>query len=141
MVTISHRGEEIASHRRCYQKYQTRYQIAHYLPLLEIRPGSVFQARPVAAAQLPEELTIFAQQLPSPDKSMVRLLRLTIDHGMENVLSAIQKALKNQHYSLDMIQYYLSHHEPHQTLSPFGPEVKAVNLDVYDTLYLRGEEK
>lgn len=141
MVTISHRGEEVASHPRCYQKYQTRYQLAHYLPLLEIRPGSVFHARPVAAAHLPEELTIFAQQLPSPDKSMVRLLRLIVDHGVEEVLSAVQKARTNQYSSLDMIQYYLSHHEPHQTLPPFGPEVKAINLDAYDTLYLRGEEK
>jgi len=68
-------------------------------------------------------------------------LRLIVDHGVEEVLSAVQKARTNQYSSLDMIQYYLSHHEPHQTLPSFGPEVKAINLDAYDTLYLRGEEK
>jgi len=140
-VRISHRGEEITSHPRCYRKHQTSYQLAHYLPLLEIRPGSVFNARPVEAAQLPEELAIYAKRLPYPEKSMVRLLRFIVDHGVENVLSAIQKALTNQYYSMDMIQFYLSHNETHQTLPPLGPEVKAVNLDAYDALCLGGEEK
>ena len=57
---------------------------------------------------------------------MVLLLWLTIEHGVGEVLSAAQKARASQYYSLDMIQCYLSYHEPHQTLSPFGPGVKAV---------------
>ena len=40
-------GKEIAKHRRQYGKHGQSLALAHYLPLLEKRPRSILQARPV----------------------------------------------------------------------------------------------
>ena len=73
-VKIYYRGEEIGSHSRCYLKHKTIYQLKHYLPLIEQRPRSVFHARPVKEANIPEQIYAYANRLPNPDKAMVRLL-------------------------------------------------------------------
>jgi len=86
-VRIYYRGEEIASHPRCYQKYKTIYCLEHYLPLIEQRPRSVFHAQPVKAANLPQEIYDYVGQLPNPDKAMVRLLKLIVDNGLESELA------------------------------------------------------
>jgi transposase len=91
-LKIYYRGEEIAAHTRCYKKYQTIYELEHYLPLIEQRPRSVFHARPVKEANLPEEISDYAWQTPDPNKTMVRLLRLIVDHGVDSVLRAIRNA-------------------------------------------------
>ena len=59
-----------------------------------MRPRSVFQARPVKDANLPGELETFSRKLSNPEKSMVRLLRLVVDHGPEKVANAVRKAEK-----------------------------------------------
>ncbi|MBO8158451.1 MAG: IS21 family transposase [Thermosyntropha sp.] len=139
-VQIYYRGELIASHERCYQKYKTRYQLEHYLPLIEMRPRSVFHAKPVKEARLPEELEIFSRKLNNPEKSMVRLLRLAIDYGYEKVADAIRKADANNQYSVDVVQFYLNETELKVIkINNMGPAVQTVDLKAYDILCTGGD--
>lgn len=65
-VKIYHRGEEIACHPRSYGRYQTVYDLRHYLPLLERRPRAVKQARPVQQAEIPQEIWGVRQSVEEP---------------------------------------------------------------------------
>ncbi|MGI6488121.1 MAG: IS21 family transposase [Syntrophothermaceae bacterium] len=140
-VQIHYRGELIATHERCYQKHKTKYQLEHYLPLIEMRPRSVFQARPVKDANLPGELETFSRKLSNPEKSMVRLLRLVVDYGPEKVANAVRKAEKNSQYSVDVVQFYVNESTAvtqRLQLSNTGPAVQAVDLSAYDALFTEG---
>lgn len=137
-VKIYYRGEEICSHKRSYQKHKTRYKLEHYLPLIEMRPRSVFNARPVKEARLPEELEAFSRKLSNPEKSMVRLLRLAIDYGPEKVTAAIKKAEEDNQYSVDVIQFYVTEKEPVAKIDCAGPVVHDVDLHAYDMLCTGG---
>ena len=132
-VEIYHRGEKIAQHKRCYSCNKTIYQVEHYIPLLEKKPGAVFHARPVRQANLPDEIWSFAKHLTSPDKGMVRLLRLIADHGLERVIQAIRKARQNKQYSIEIVGYYIDNNKKELiTLDNRGPQVKAVDISRYD---------
>jgi transposase len=137
-VKIYYRGEEIGSHSRCYLKHKTIYQLKHYLPLIEQRPRSVFHARPVKEANIPEQIYAYANRLPNPDKAMVRLLRLTIDHGVDAVLNAIKGAQAKQHYSIDVLQFNLKQHGKVTQLPIKGPTVNPVDISAYDQLIKGG---
>ncbi|MGI6550437.1 MAG: IS21 family transposase [Syntrophomonadales bacterium] len=137
-VKIYYRGEEIGSHPRSYLKHKTIYQLEHYLPLIEQRPRSVFHARPVKEANIPEQIYAYANRLPSPDKAMVRLLRLMVDYGVEAVLNAVKDAQAKQHYSIDVLQFNLKRGEKATELSIKGPSVNLVDISAYDQLLKGG---
>ena len=137
-VRIYYQGEEIASHPRCYKKYKTIYCLEHYLPLIEQRPRSVFHAQPVKAANLPQEIYDYVGQFPNPDKAMVRLLKLIVDHGLDSVITAINDAQDKQHYSIDIIEFKLGSRKKLPPLSITGPEVAPVDMTTYDQLLLGG---
>ncbi len=140
-VQVYYRGELIASHERCYQKHKTHYQLEHYLPLIEMRLRSVFHARPVKEAGLPEEVEAFARKLKNPEKNMVRLLRLAIDYGPEKVVQAIRKADDKQQYSVDVVQFYVNENKTISSLVEIkdpGPTVQNIDLSSYDLLCTGG---
>ena len=137
-VKIYYRGEQICAHQRCYQKHRTRYKLEHYLPLIEMRPRSVFNARPVKEARLPEELELFSRKLCNPEKSMVRLLRLAIDYGANKVVAAIKKAEESNQHSVDVIQFYVSNKKQVTKIACIGPVVPEVDLNIYDVLCAGG---
>ena len=137
-VKIYYRGEEIGSHPRCYLKHKTIYQLEHYLPLIEQRPRSVFHARPVKEANIPEQIYAYSNKLPTPDNAMVRLLRLTVDYGVEAVLNAVTDAQAKQHFSIDVLQFNLKRGEKATQLSIKGPTVNLVDISAYDELLKGG---
>ena len=140
-VKIYYRGEEIACHPRSYGKYQTVYDLKHYLPLLEKRPRAVKQAQPVQQVEIPQELWEYASRLKNPDRGMVRLLRQLVNYGPGRVLAAIKKAIDGEQYSVDVVQYYLTAAEPVASLTLPGPIVTPVDLKVYDLLFAGGDTK
>lgn len=139
-INIYYRGEKIASHPRCYKKYQTIYQLEHYIPLIEQRPRSVFHAKPVKEAQLPEQIFAYAKKLKNPDKAMVKLLRLIVDQGLEPVLRALKTAQEKQQYSLDIIEFNLARENQAIPLAVKGPVVNPVDIKAYDQLLSGGVE-
>jgi len=137
-VEIYYRGELLARHERCYDQHKTRYKLEHYLPLLEERPRAVNNARPVRDANLPEEFRNFSLLLEDPDRSMVKLLRLTVDHGQEKVLAAVRKALALHQFSVDVVAYYTTAGAAAPVIPIKGPTVQPVDLTCYDSLLAGG---
>ena len=46
-VQMLYRNTEIARYTRCYDRGKTFYRLEHYIDLIEQRPRSVFNAKPV----------------------------------------------------------------------------------------------
>ena len=65
---------------------KTQYQLEHYIDLLERKPRSVFQAKPVKE-NVTQELLEWGRRLPGGNKEMVKLLRLCVDYGEEYILA------------------------------------------------------
>jgi hypothetical protein len=132
-VEIYHRGEKIAKHKRCYGRNKTIYQVEHYIPLLEKKPGAVFNARPVREANFPDEIWNFARHLKRPDKGMVHLLHLIASRGIDQVMQAIRKARQNNQYSIEIVSYYMDNNQKKLiTLNHRGPQVETVDISRYD---------
>jgi transposase len=140
-VRIYYRGQEIAQHSRSYRKGKTRYTLAHYLPLLEQRPRAVRHARPVQEANLPEDIWRFYHNLKGhdADRSLVRLLRLIVDYGLEPVQNALYKAMNHAQYAVEVVEYYLTQKVQPKQLKAIGPQVKPIDLACYDRL-LKGDQ-
>jgi transposase len=137
-VEIYYRGELLTRHERCYGQGKTKYKLEHYIPLLEARPRAVMNARPVRDANLPQELRNFSLLLEDPDRSMVQLLRLVVDHGQEKVLAAVKKALQFQQFSVDVVGYYTTNSGVTPVIPIKGPSVQPVDLTCYDSLLVGG---
>lgn len=138
-IDIYYRGNLIAHHQRSYAQKKTLYKLEHYIPLLELKPRSVRHARPVKEANLPEELWNFARNLKDPDRSIVRLLRLIVNHGIEQILKAVHKAVENDQYSVEIVEHYATEQTPAVNLHFKGPTVQTVDLSRYDHLLSGGE--
>jgi hypothetical protein len=137
-VEIYYRGELLTRHERCYGQGKTKYKLEHYIPLLEERPRAVMNARPVREANLPQEFRSFSLLLEDPDRSMVQLLRLIVDHGQEKVLAAVRKALQLQQISVDVVGYYTATSGATPVIPIKGPSVQPVDLTCYDSLLVGG---
>ena len=134
LVEFYCRGELLARYERCYDQGQTKYKLEHYLPLLEERPRAIMNARPVREAGLPQELRTFSLLLEDPDRSMVKLLRLTVDHGRDKVLKAVKKALELHQFSVDVVAYYATAGTDAVVIPIKGPAVQPVDLTCYDSI-------
>lgn len=85
-VDIYYQNNKIASHIRSYYSGRTQYCLEHYIDLLERKPRSVFNAKPVKQ-NVTDELLKWGRQLPGGNREMVKLLRLCVDYGEECILS------------------------------------------------------
>ena len=139
-VTIWHRGQQIAQHPRLYDQNAVSYQLEHYLPLLEKKPRSVWNAQPVRAANLPTVFWDFADKLTS-DYEVVKLLKLASQHGIPMLLPAIQRALAYGSYSCEGVLKHLGTTEYKESVDlPIDPiEIQQVDLSVYDAIATGGE--
>lgn len=138
-VEIYHRGELLARHERSYGQHKTIYKLEHYLPLLEQRPRAVMNARSVREANLPREFRSFSSMLKDPDRGMVQLLRLIVDHGREKVLAAVHRAIEHRQISVEVVGYYVTAGDAAPVIPIAGPAVQPVDLTCYDSL-LTGSE-
>ena len=79
--------ETVVEYDRLLGQGKTAYKLEHYLDLLERKPRSVFQAKPVRQ-NVSQELLDWGRELPGGNREMVRLLRLCADYGEDAVLDA-----------------------------------------------------
>lgn len=103
-IVILYQNTELVRYPRCYDRGQTQYRLEHYLDLIEKRPRSVFNAKPVkdsVSAQLLE----FGRKLSGP-REMVKLLRLYTDYGEDKLFKAIE-SLKGSEITVEQIQAHL----------------------------------
>lgn len=134
-IKIMHRNLEIASFSRCYYSGRTEYKLKHYIDLLERKPRSVFNARPVKE-NIVNELLEWGSLLPGGNKEMVKLLRLCVDYGQDRILSIKHLIPSNIVPSVDMVRTYLD--EPTEASTIYiknDVEVDSVDLKKYDKKY------
>ena len=106
-VCILHEGSVIATYSRQYGSGNTKYRLEHYIDLLERKPRSVHNARPVKET-LTKELLDWGSQLPGGNKEMVKLLRLCVDYGEDRILAI--KHIIPEHIvpTVDMVRTHLN---------------------------------
>jgi transposase len=138
-VRIEYRGQVVAVHERSYAKDETKFQLDHYIRLLEQRPRAVRNARPVKQANLPAEIFQLADRLPGGNHDLVKILRLIVDCGMEPVRQAVRQAIDNRQYNIESVLFYLQVGRREYLPNPKDIEVKPVDLAGYD--YLLGGER
>ncbi len=65
-------GEEIARHRRFWEREEVAYEPVHYLPLLERKPGALDFAAPLYRFELPACFEALRRKLESRDGHAAR---------------------------------------------------------------------
>lgn len=106
-ICILHEGTVIATYFRQYGLGDTQYRLEHYIDLLERKPRSVSNARPVKET-LTKELLDWGNQLPGGNKEMVKLLRLCVDYGEERILAIKRRIPGYVVPTVDMVRTYLN---------------------------------
>lgn len=131
-VCFFYDNEIIATYDRIYGSGKTEYRLEHYLDLLERKPRSVFQAKPVKS-NVTKELLDWGRLLPGQNAEMVKLLRLCVDYGEERILSIKQQLPQNLVPTVDMIRSQL-HETPESNVLYLKNEitVTATDLRKYD---------
>ena len=131
-VCFFYDNEIIATYDRIYGTGKTAYRLEHYLDLLERKPRSVFQAKPVKV-NMTKELLDWGRLLPGGNAEMVKLLRLCVDYGEERILSIKELLPQNLIPTVDMIRSQL-HETPESNVLYFKHDipVTATDLSKYD---------
>lgn len=131
-VKLMHRNSEIASYERCYKSGKTMFRLEHYIDLLERKPRSVRNARPVKDT-VAQELIEWGELLPGGNKEMVKLLRLCVDYGQERILDIKRLIPSGIIPTVDLIRSYLVPSVCPAVLHLNQElEVDPVDLSVYD---------
>ncbi len=135
-VAIYYRNLELARYPRCYEKGKTKYCLEHYMGLIESRPRSVFNARPVKE-NVSARLMEIGRRLAGP-KEMVKLLRLCVDYGEEKVLNIIDR-IGTFEFSVEQVQAELIPTVDPVRVSPMiDVPVAKPQFEKYDALVNRG---
>lgn len=131
-VVMMYRNTEIARYPRCYEKGQTQYRIEHYLDIMEKRPRSVFNAKPVKNTLSPELMAI-GRRLSGPQE-MVKFLRLYVDYGEEKITSAVH-AIHSPEITVEQIKaHLLSVDTSVKVHYPMDVKVSKPQFESYDAL-------
>jgi len=134
-VVLYHKNLEVASFERCYASGKTEYRLEHYIDLLERKPRSVWNARPVKDT-VAKELIEWGRLLPGGNKDMVKLLRLCVDYGQDKVLSIKRLIPGGVVPTVDLVRSYLNQPSDSSVIYLLNEfEVESVDLAAYDRKY------
>jgi transposase len=97
-VALCHVGQEVARHRRIWEREQVRFEPLHYLALLETKPGALDQARPLRGWTLPESFALLRRRLEGEyggegTREYIRVLRMLEQHPLPRLRRAVEQAL------------------------------------------------
>lgn len=137
-VRIFCRETEVARHERCYEKGRTLFELSHYIRLLEKRPRAVAHARPVREARLPALFWEYARTFPDPEATMVQLLRLVVDHGVEAVQQAVERTQALDLRSIEVVGHYTRVDQAPRIAASNAFPVNLPDLGRYDDLLVGG---
>ena len=109
-IVICCGSEEIARHRRSYEREELIFDPLHYLALLERKTNALDQAAPLAGWELPEQFTclrrLLEARLGKPGKrEYVQVLRLLEDFRFEHVTAAVRQACELGAIGLDAVRH------------------------------------
>jgi len=130
-VVISCGTEEIARHKRSYEKEDFIYNPLHYLPLLEMKVGALDQAAPLQGWDLPKEFMTLRSLLEARmgkkgKREYVQVLRLLEAFKIEELSHAVREALRLCAISFDAVK--------HLVLCHIDRRPPKLNLDNYPHL-------
>ncbi len=123
--------KEIAVYTRCYGRKQTMYCLEHYLDLIERRPRSVYNAKPVRE-NISAELMEIGRRLSSLNE-MIKLLRLFLEYGESDLMGAIH-AIKSPEITIEQIKGNLIATSVKSTAIDHEIKVAIPSLSTYDSL-------
>ena len=124
--------DAVITYERLSGQGKTAYKLEHYIGLLERKPRSVFQAKPVRQT-VRKELLELGKRLPGGNRDMVRLLRMCVDYGEDRVIFATNRIPAGITPTVDMIRSYLEEPEKNAVIR-FQNDVciNQTNLAYYD---------
>ena len=130
----------VASHARCFDRSQTRYDWQHYVPLLERKPGALRNGAPFA--DLPEPLLRLRGLLlkrEGGDRTMAKVLATVPKSGLEAVLVAVELVLESGNPSVEHVENVLNrlrHTPPPETVDTAltVSEAPVADTERYDSL-------
>jgi transposase len=135
-------GEEVARHRRCFERYQTVYDWQHYVGVLQRKPGALRNGAPFS--EMPERLKPLQRHLlrhEGGDRVMAQVLAAVVSEGLEPVLVAVELALESGNISGDHVLNVLSRlQSPTALLTPVETSLtlsEEPRADVHRYDYLR----
>ena len=99
----------VASHVRCFERKQTRYDWQHYIPLIERKPGALRNGAPFA--DMPQPLMCLRALLlkrEGGDRIMARVLAAVPKAGLEAVLVAVDLVLESGNPSAEHVENVLN---------------------------------
>ena len=111
-VRIYHQDQQVAEHRRIWEKEQVRFDPIHYLALLERKPGAFDFARPLEGWNLPQCFEILRRRLEADHGSdgtreYIAVLRLLENHPLARLKVAVNAALELGCARKELIEQYL----------------------------------
>ena len=109
-IVICCGSEEIARHRRSYEREELIFDPLHYLALLERKTNALDQAAPLAGWELPEQFAYLRRLLEARlgkegKREYVQVLRLLEDFRFEHVAAAVRQACELGAIGLDAVRH------------------------------------
>ncbi len=104
-------GRVVADHERHFGRNRHIYDVLHFIPILERKPGALRNGAPFRAEHLPPAVAEVKARLDSREdggKQMVRILLEARDRGLEPVAAACAEALEAGACNADLILNLLS---------------------------------
>lgn len=105
-----YKGLLVYTHARPFVKGDDQYIPDHYLPLLEMRPRSLGNAKPLKYGILPPELETFRKKCSEKNKyeHLAKVLILARSTNVDLLLRAVDTANKTGLPTYDKVRLYLS---------------------------------
>lgn len=132
-IDIYYKSTIVASYNRIYGSGgETSYTLEHYMPLLERKPRSVFNAKPVRQA-IQKDLLEWGLKFPNASRDTVKLLRLCLDYGIDRIISIKNQIPHTVNPTIDLVRSYLEGPVKTSAISIARDiPVDAVDLSAYD---------
>jgi transposase len=97
-VNFSVGTETVATHPRCWDTEQVRFDPVHYLALLERKPGALDHARPLEGWVLPGSFAVLRRRLEADlgsagTREFIKVLRLLEKADLAELNAAVEEAL------------------------------------------------
>jgi hypothetical protein len=146
-VEILDDTQKLASHPRCYEREQDVFDPLHYLPLIELKPGSFDYVKPLKRWRKDwplvyhQMLSILRETWPEGRgvQEFVRILMLHEHYPVAHMEQAAQRAITYGCVHLDGILYCL--HELAEESAPTEPaETKPLDLSLRPDLDAVGNQ-
>ncbi len=132
-IVIYFKGKEIACPTRSYGRNEIFSLPEHYIDLLEKKPRAVYNARPIKD-NAERELLKWGMQFPGGARDIVRLLRLSVDYGLQRILQIRDQMPPDMPPTIDIVLGYLLPEDMNTGALSITATVKVqeVNLEEYD---------